>query len=276
MEPSTIKHPALRYYGGKWRLGKWIASKFPEHVCYVEPFGGGGSVLLKKQPSPIEIYNDIDGEIVNFFRVLRNRESELIRAIELTPWSRQEYEESFLPSEDPVESARRIYVRHWQSISASQSSPGWRNVFNPGHNLTRQWAESGANLWAIAIRFKQVQIKKQDAFNLIGRTDTPDTLWYLDPPYPSSTRAKNHKKAYRYEFSDSQHRELADLLCRMSGKAIVSGYECPLYDRIYEGCKKVSIVTKKNFGIKAEETLWFSPNCQVERQMSLFDCETFL
>ena len=266
-----MDHPAFRYYGGKWRIGKWIASKFPEHVCYIEPFGGAASVLLQKRPSLVEIYNDSDNQVVNFFQVLRERESDLIRAVELTPWSRQEYEKSFLPSEEPLESARRFYVRQWQSISASESCPGWRNVFRRGQNVTRQWNDSGSNLWAIASRLKQVQIENQDALKLIQRTDTADTLYYIDPPYVPNTRAKNHRKAYRHEFSDEQHEALAKLLNKISGMAVVSGYDCELYDDLYKGWEKVSIKTTKNFGIEASETLWLSPSCQKDYQLCLFD-----
>lgn len=126
--PMNATHPALRYFGGKWRLAKWIISHFPAHNCYVEPYGGGGSVLLRKEPSPFEVYNDLDSGLVSFFRLLRERPEDLIRAIELTPYSREEFMRAYEHSEDPLESARRLFVRSWQGYGGPrhQSSTGWK------------------------------------------------------------------------------------------------------------------------------------------------------
>lgn len=111
---ETVKRPALRYHGGKFRIAQWIINQFPEHLCYVEPFGGGGSVLLRKSPAKIEVYNDLNGGVVNFFRVLRERPADLIAAIELTPYSRKEFIQAQEPCDDPLERARRFYVWSWQ------------------------------------------------------------------------------------------------------------------------------------------------------------------
>jgi len=108
---SAPKRPLLRYHGGKWLLAPWIISNFPAHRVYVEAFGGAGSVLLRKERAYGEIYNDLDNEIVNLFRVGRARGDELRRALELTPFSRVEYRLSFEVSDDPVEQARRTVTR---------------------------------------------------------------------------------------------------------------------------------------------------------------------
>ena len=110
-----VTRPPIRYHGGKFRIASWVISHFPAHECYVEPFGGGAGVLLQKTPAPFEVLNDLDGEVVNFFRVLRERPGELVRVIQLTPWSREEQRLSFEPASDPLERARRFYVRSWQT-----------------------------------------------------------------------------------------------------------------------------------------------------------------
>jgi DNA adenine methylase len=131
---SKVTRPALRYFGGKFRLSKWILSQFPEHETYVEPFGGAMGVLLNKQPAHFEIYNDLDGEVVNFFRVLRDQPDELIRLIELTPYAREEQLLSFddLAGVSEVERARRLYVRCWQSHGGGRTQwrTGWRYQIN--------------------------------------------------------------------------------------------------------------------------------------------------
>ena len=109
----AVKHPILRYFGGKFRLAPWIIRHFPAHQCYVEPFGGAAGVLLRKVPSQFEIYNDLDSAIVTFFRVVRERPDELMRALILTPFSRQEYADAYEPTTDDLEQARRLFVLAW-------------------------------------------------------------------------------------------------------------------------------------------------------------------
>lgn len=112
---SAITRPPVRYPGGKWRLGQWIIEKLPPHLTYVEPFCGGASILFQKQPSYQEVINDLDGSVVNFFRVLRSQPDALIGQIKLTPFAREEYQESFVACDDPLEWARRFYVRSRQA-----------------------------------------------------------------------------------------------------------------------------------------------------------------
>jgi DNA adenine methylase len=141
-----ITRPALRYYGGKFRLASWIIGQFPPHVCYVEPFGGAGSLILRKQPAYHDIYNGLDGEVVNFFRILRERGEELIRVIEMTPYSREEQRISFTLSNDDLERARRLYVRAWQSHGGgrSQWKSGWRyqKTTIRGSRLVDNWSNT--------------------------------------------------------------------------------------------------------------------------------------
>jgi len=234
------RRPALRYHGGKWRLAPWIMSHFPSHECYVEPYGGAGSVLLQKRRSPLEVYNDLDGRVVSFFRVLREQPEELVRLIRLTPWARDEFELSYeVMKDDPVENARRLFVHSWQSIAGptAQWRSGWRWQ-KRSQNLWKASAQSFTEvdyLYQVAERFRGVQIENDEALAVIGRCDAPGTLFYLDPPYLPSVRGKWRKKAYQHEMSDENHKRLAEVVQEAEGMFVISGYPSELYADLYEG-----------------------------------------
>lgn len=261
--------PALRYYGGKWRIGSWIISHFPAHECYVEPFGGAASVLLQKKRSPLEIYNDLNGAVVNFFRILREQPEELIRAIELTPWSRAEYELSQKTSSDPLEKARRFYASSWMGFGGGRAKwrQGWRYQVKAG----TLWKPSSVSftetkhLYQVVQRLRGVQIDCRDAAKVIKACDRPTTLFYLDPPYLHSTRSK-WKDVYAVEMDDEDHEQLAELLHGLRGMALISGYPSGLYQLLYErhGWRRVETKARTNGGgaiSSAEriEALWLSP-----------------
>ncbi len=180
-----LTRPALRYYGGKFRLAPWIIGFFPQHVCYVEPFGGAMSVLLRKPPSKLEVYNDQDGEVVNFFRVLRSRPQELLQAIKLTPFSRVEYVLAHEEADDELERARRLYVRSWQGIGGPRhrDTTGWRfeRKGNRYKTTIEDWIEIG-HLPLVVARLRDIQIECDEALKVIRRFDAPRTLFYCDPP----------------------------------------------------------------------------------------------
>jgi DNA adenine methylase len=270
-EVKTVTRPALRYFGGKFRLAPWIIAQFPGHVCYVEPFGGAAGVLLRKEPSLFEIYNDLDGTVVNFFRVLRDQPDELLRAISLTPYARAEqllaFEEDV--NLDPVESARRLYVRAWQSHGGGRTQwrTGWRyQVTNKrGKSSIADWSQVD-HLEAIIARLKMVQIDNDDCLRVIERYDRPDTLFYLDPPYVASTRSLRwNKKAYSFEINDEYHRRLAEKLNGIQGMALLSGKPCDLYDELYGNWVRMEKTVPTDFQSKTVEALWLSPNV-VKRQ----------
>lgn len=259
----TPSRPALRYYGGKWRIAPWIIGYFPEHVCYVEPFGGGGSILWQKAPSSIEVYNDLDGEVVNFFRVLRERPEDLLRAIHLTPYSREEFQLAYEPTEDDVERARRLYVlsRQGRGSCRKQHNTGWRfeKVLSRGQGLPREWSQVD-HLEDTVARLKQVMIERDDALAVIDRFDAPGTLFYVDPPYVHSTRGPSSLWEYQHEMSDDDHRRLAEALHGLKGMAIVSGYHSELYSEIFAGWRMVQRETTTDRGLAATECLWLSPS----------------
>lgn len=255
---KEVKRPALRYYGGKWNLAPWIISFFPPHKNYVEPCGGAASVLLQKPRSPLETYNDLDGNVVNFFRVLRDRPDELIRKIRLTPWARAEYELSLEPCEEPIEMARRFFVSSWLSMNGgtSNSSPGFSVKHDDrGYSVTLYFDE----LSTIADRLTGVQIERKPAKEIIEKSGYEETMIYFDPPYVTSTRAQAER--YALEWTNDDHAGAYELLRQCAGYVVVSGYACPLYTELYEahGWQRHDKEAQTNSGGKRIESVWLSP-----------------
>ncbi len=256
-----VKHPVLRYYGSKFRLAQWIISYFPvRHRHYVEPFGGAANVLPVKEPSPMETYNDANNKIVNFFKVLREKPDELIEQILLTPWARTEYELCIEPeTESDIESARRLYYRLMMSYSGQfNTCRGSFRRFNKGSKKLRP-VNLVENLKAASSRLYDVQIENRDALRLIRETDSPDTLFYLDPPYVFSTRTTS--KAYSHEMTDKAHREFADLLYGLEGFVILSGYPPAIYEELFEskGWIRSDRQARVLGGRMKTECVWISP-----------------
>lgn len=252
----------LRYPGAKNRIADWITSWFPKHTVYLEPFCGSASVLLEKKPSRLETINDIDGNVVNLFKVLRDHEAcvELCRIIDLTPWSREEYE--FCKKNDPdldkVEQARRFLVRSWQGISGAQRySTGFKHsVAAEGPIVTKAWSCLPETLISACKRIKDVQIECGDGIKLVKKFDVPGALIYIDPPYPHGTR-KNY--LYKYEMEDSDHIKLLETInaCK-NANIIISGYECDLYDKCLQGWAKQIKNTRAEAGQSRKEVLWMN------------------
>lgn len=262
----TPDRPAIRYYGGKWKIADWICSFFPDHSVYVEPFAGALSVLLHKQPSKIEVANDINREVIDFFDILRTREQEFIRAIECTPFSRFELERARESSADPLENARRFYIRAWQSwagpVAANRS--GWRfeKARTSWKTIMQGW-NGVDHLWAIAARLKLVRFECDDALRIIDRYDGPDTLFYIDPPYLESTRSRRWSKVgYGNECDEEYHKALLEKLLRAKGSAVVSGYETDLYRKMLvddAGWEMRSVMSRTMNKEDKKEHLWLSP-----------------
>jgi DNA adenine methylase len=255
----------LRYHGGKWRIAPWIISFFPPHRVYVELFGGGGSVLLRKGRVHEEIYNDLDGEIVNVFRVVRDSGDDLKRRLNLTPFAREEFALSFEASEDPIEQARRTIVRAFMGratnaatsdISASGSlSTGFKsNTDNRGVTESRVWKKYPDALDAIIQRLQGVVIENRNALELLSQHDSDKTLFYVDPPYVHSTR--NARKQYRFEMSDEDHITLAENLHNTKGSVIISGYDSDLYNKLYHGWKRCQKSDLADGLLPRIEVLW--------------------
>lgn len=272
MHGAHIPRSPLRYFGGKWQVADQIISHFPPHTVYVEPFGGGASVLFQK-PRPsgkkgIEVYNDLDGDVVNFFRVLREQPENLIRAIYLTPFAKEEYELSQTPATgiDNLERARRFFVRSWQGRGGPTRSwrTGWRRVklasVGAGQIAPYRFAVVD-HLWVVAERLRGVQIENDDAFNLIRRFDSESTLFYCDPPYPAMTRSHRWRRnGYRHEMTDDDHKRLADLLHKVCSMVVISGYPGELYEELYGGWARECFRAMNDSGTQVQECIWMSPS----------------
>jgi DNA adenine methylase len=264
-----ITSPPVRYTGGKWNLAPWIISQFPSHICYVEPFCGGASILFRKNPSHVEVINDMNQEILNFFDVLRDRADELIRAIELTPYSRAEHKRAQLLCEDSLERARRFYVRSQQSFSSGEGSRAiaWRLQINDV-SLVNRWNKT-SHLWTCAQRLKSVQLECDTADMVINRFDDANTLFYVDPPYVHSTRTAVND--YAFEMTDAAHIDLAKQLHSIEGMVVLSGYDCELYRALYGDWRMVTMETDTVQKTKRTECLWISPRAQASQsQKRLF------
>ena len=254
----------IRYPGSKWRIADWIISHFPEgyeKLVYLEPFAGSGAVFYNKHPGAVETINDLDGDIVNLFRVLRDNPKELKRLLTLTPYSREEYDRSFEPCEDPLERARRYMVRTTQAIGAKMDGKcGWRNHKQIKIGGTAcKWAGITDTIDAATKRLRGdtthlVQIESMDALRLIERYNNSDVLMYLDPPYVLDSRRSG--KLYRHEMSDDDHRRLLELICRSKARIVLSGYRCDMYDNALCEWHKDTIESQTTSTEKATETLW--------------------
>ena len=266
----------LKYPGSKWNIADWIVSHFPigyEKMLYLEPFFGSGAVFFTKNRSKIETVNDLDDNVVNLFKVARDSPEDLIRAVYLTPWSRTEYSKSYDPVDEPgVEKARRFLVRMWQGIGAKSSgSTGWRkNVIGVNGNVPRFHISLPDNILDICERLKHakgsfiVQIENLDAFELIERHNTTDTLIYADPPYVRETRSG---RIYKHEFKDQYHERLLELLKRHKGYVVLSGYACALYDNILCDWHRYEISTQTEAANRKTEVIWC--NYQATSQMQI-------
>lgn len=264
--PQRRKRIAFGWYGGKYSHLNWLLPLLPDCHHYCEPFGGSAAVLINRVPSPAETYNDIDGEVVNFFRVLRNQHSKLVKAIALTPFSREEFDLAVNGACEKVselERARRFFVRARQArtgLAQTASLGRWANCKNTSRGgmsgVVSRWIGSIDMLPEIAERFLRVQIENRPATDVIRLYDDETTLFYCDPPYPHESRGD--AKAYLFEMTDWEHQELASVLHSAKGKAAVSGYRCELMDTLYKDWRRVDAPAKNCHSSKQirQEALW--------------------
>ncbi|GIV20945.1 MAG: DNA methyltransferase [Armatimonadota bacterium] len=257
---------AFGWYGGKYSHLDWLLPLLPRTYHYCEPFGGSAAVLLNRAPSPVETYNDLDGEVVNFFRVLREQTEELVKAIALTPFSREEFELAISPPDQTIsdlERARRFYVRARQArtgLAQTATLGRWANCIHTSRRgmsgVVSRWLGGIEMLPEIAERLLRVQIENRPAIEVIKLYDSPNTLFYCDPPYPPE--ARKDRKAYGFEMDEASHRELAKVLHACQGKVAISGYRCDLMDELYGDWKCILAPVKTCHSVKQprQEALW--------------------
>lgn len=249
----------LKYPGAKNRIADWICEYIPEHDVYLEPFAGSLAVFFAKSPARIETINDLDGNVVNYFRVIREHAEELAIQLNMTPYSRDEYYRAceYIPEDSDIEKARKFAVRCWQGFGCSNL---YRNGFRSSQqgkspHTTKEWRNLPERLVEASERLKNAQIENLPAIEVISRYNTADVFMYVDPPYLRGTR-KNY--LYRCEMEDVEHVELLKILSKHPGKVLLSGYDNELYNNMLPTWHKVSKKTQAEAGIPRTETLWMN------------------
>jgi DNA adenine methylase len=230
----------LGYYGSKARAAARIVSLLPDHDAYIEPFCGSLAVLLSKPPAGrFETVNDLDQDLMTFWRILRERPHDLERVCALTPHSRAEYAACWpiVGEVDDLERARRVWVKLAQGRGGQLRPTGWRYHEQPhGRSSSMPRTLSGyvGRFAEVAERLSSVSLECRPALEIIERYGrNVDTLLYVDPPYLGSTRSRT---AYRHEMNkEAEHRELAGALRSCDAAVVLSGYHSPLYDELYDG-----------------------------------------
>lgn len=287
---SGPTRPVLRWHGGKWKLAPRILPYFPQHRIYVEPFGGAGSMLMRKERVYAEVYNDLDDVVVNLFKVLRDpaKAARLIELLRLTPFARVEFNEALEAAEDDVERARHLIVRSFMGFgsNAHSSSPvadktafrtftrpdeyrstGFRaNSNRSGTTPAHDWSNYPDALVRVVERLRGVIIEQRPAIDVMRQHDGGATLLYVDPPYLPETRSPANKydlkhRMYRHELTVEDHRELLAFLRSLEGMVVLSGYPSSLYDEALPGWHRIEMKALADGARERTEVLWINPAC---------------
>ena len=280
MTATTIR-PPFPYFGGKQALAEQIAALMPPHEHYVEPYAGSLSVLLAKRPSKMETVNDLDGDLMTFWRVLRDREADLMRVCALTPHSRAEYLDArdSEPVADELETARRVWVMLTQGRGGATRNrqSGWRYYIDPTTSATNfpgYLDGYRGRMPPAAHRLLGFTLESMPALDLIAKYGAcPEVLLYVDPPYLGSCRTGNR---YQHEMrTDAEHCELAAALCGAAAAVVLSGYPSDLYDReLYAGWDRVTIAAMTGNSVEKARTEVLWSNRPLGLHPTLFDLAT--
>lgn len=275
---TAVTSPAIRYHGGKFRLAPWVMEFFPDHRIYVEPFGGAAGVLIQKPRAYSEVYNDLDGDLVNFFRVVQNAglRNQLIESLVMTPYAREEFELAWKPSTDQLERARRLIIRAqmgFGSAGSTKGTTGFRIDTKREYKTAQHvWAQYPSNMAALGLRLTGVLLENRPAIDVLLAHDTPDTLFYVDPPYVHGTRCRvsmGTDRGYRHEMTDDDHLVLLDALQTIQGMVVLSGYPHPLYEDALEGWERREKSARISGGrgtAMRTECVWLNPACARSRK----------
>lgn len=262
---GDVTRPVLRWHGGKWLLAPWIIENLPPHRVYVEPFGGAASVLLRKPRAYAEVYNDLDGDVVNLFRVLRDETTgpRLADMVRLTPFSRDEQVEAYDTADDAVEQARKLIVRSFMGFGSNGThrATGFRaNSNRSGTTPARDWFNYPEALAAVVERLRGVTIENRDACEVMAAHDTDEALHYVDPPYLPETRDPGGD--YAHELTADDHGKLLVFLRGLKGAVVLSGYPHPLYDEALPGWHRIERAALADGARARTEVLWINPQAE--------------
>ena len=263
-------------------MAPWVISHFPPHRVYVEPFGGAASVLMCKPPSHEEVYNDLDREVVNVFRVLRDpaKAHELERRLSLTPYAREEFVGAYEVNEtdDDIELARKKIIKSAMSYGIGginrASYNGFRSRRGEQQYVSKDWMKYPSEIRVFVERLQGVVIENRDAVLVIQKYDSPDTLHYIDPPYLPITRTEKGQVLYKHEMTEDEHVALASTLQGLTGMVVLSGYESDLYADLYPSWQTISRKSWAMTNVERRECLWISPAASERMaQRNLFEGE---
>lgn len=264
----------LKYPGSKWKIAQWIVSQFPKHHSYLEPFAGSLAVLFNKPLSNIETVNDLNMDVVNLFRCIRENPDRLAKIVEATPYSRNEYDSMYYAEvpECKYEQARQFLVKCWQGhgYRVNQYKVGWKNDVQGREKAyaMRHWNELPDRILLAAERLKQVQVECMPAVELIKRFKFQDVLIYADPPYLEETRTSHVKQQYSHEMlKEQEHVEFLKVMLQHPGPVVISGYESALYREMLEdrGWNKKSVRSNDQSGAARQEVIWMNYESPVEQ-----------
>lgn len=252
----------MRYFGGKWLLAPWICEHFPTHRVYIEAYGGAASVFMHKHRSKVEVYNDIDGDVVNVFRILRDpqRWPELRRRMRCLPYARMEFAETLAPPADEIDRALKTLARSRMGFGANaikDLTTGMRVRRDEKSTPAHEWSALWKDVEAWAERFAGVTVECDEATAVLERYDHRHALHYVDPPYVHATRGKRNR--YAFEMSDDEHRRLAAVLHGLRGMVVLSGYDCALYRELFSDWRRIDRAHLADGARKRTESLWLSP-----------------
>ena len=264
----------LNYPGAKWGMAKEIVALMPQHRSYLEPFFGSGAVLFNKPPSAIETVNDLDGDIVNFFTVLRQESDKLAEALALTPYSREVFNDAHESrGTEPFDRAYRFAIR-------SKMGHGFKTYQKTGFKIdvharensyaVNCWNRLPGDLREAALRLKGVQIENQPALDIIRKFNYYNVLIYADPPYLMDTRGG---KQYKCEMTEQDHVQLLEVLLQHKGPVILSGYPHDLYDGMLSGWSKVCRKSYNQNADQRTEVLWCNFDVPGLWDMEGLECE---
>lgn len=279
---AEIKRPVLRYHGGKFLLAPWIISHFPPHKVYTEVFGGSASVLMQKNRSMAEIYNDRWDTVVNVFRILRDPvlSIRLRELLCLTPYARTEFlacgEIEITEEEDPLEKARKTILRSFAGFASASTNADHATGFrcksrNTFTTPAADWLSYPRNIAIFTERLQGVTIENKDYREILAQHDAPHCLHYIDPPYVHSTRNfKRGNANYCHEFSNEDHIQLAEIVRKLTGSVIISGYDCPLYHDLFDDWVISRKATMADGATSRIECLWINQAAAAKLNKKLF------